>query len=76
VRDVRVREQPQSDFTGVDVLNELSQLRVRLDDIFERQRVIYLGVVFQGIDLVVPDETLNGETIFAIVPATYQCCSP
>jgi hypothetical protein len=67
VGDVGVGEEPQRDLALVDVLDEPAQLRVGLDDVLQRQRVVDLGVVVQGVDLVVADEPLDGEAVVGVV---------
>lgn len=55
MRDIRVGEQPQFDFSFVDILEELPQFKIRGDDGVEGKSVVDFLVVVEGVDFVVED---------------------
>lgn len=65
--NVGVCEKPYCGFASVNVLEQLAQLGVGLDDVLEGQSVINLGVVVEGVDLVVTNESFDGQTVVSVV---------
>ena len=65
--DVSIREQPESDFAGIDVLDQLAEFWIGLDDFFQGQCIVNFAVVLQSVDFVVANKTFDSETILSIV---------
>lgn len=65
--DVSVCEQPDFDLCPVDVGQEGAEVGVGAKDGFEGKGVVDLGVVFEGVDVVVPDETFDCEAVLCVV---------
>lgn len=74
VVDVRVGEEPRLDLGSVNVRQQLSKLGVRGDDTVQGERIIDLAVEIEGIDLVVEDETGNGQAIVFVVSQMEFIC--
>ena len=66
--DVCVCQQPGAHLVAVEPLEEeLAEVRVWLDDVFEWDGVVYLLVVLDRVDLVVADETFDREAVVDVV---------
>lgn len=65
--DIGVGEQPDLDLGSVYILQQSPQLRIGLDDVLQGQSIVDLGIVRQGINLVVTHEALYGKPIVCVV---------
>lgn len=67
VVDVGIGEEPHLAFGSVNLLKKLAQLWVWLKNVLERKGIVDLAVVLQWINLVVTDESFDGETVVLVV---------
>ena len=65
--DVGVGQKPRLDLGGVEVLQQLLELRARLNDVVQGQRIVDLGVVLERVDLVVPNQSFDGQAVVLVV---------
>lgn len=67
VVDVGIGEKPHLALGSVNLLEKLAQLWVWLKNFLERKSIIDLAVVLQWVNLVVTDESFDGETVILVV---------
>ena len=74
VRDVRICEQPKPYLRPIKIQQKLAKPGIRFYNVVQRKGVIHLAIVCYRIDLVVFDETRNGEAVILVVPCMKIVC--